>query len=95
MTAICPEAGLTERYFYESFANRDAALVAALEARHRGDRRAARGSCSRRHPARAEERVHAMTASFADWVGRPARPRRWWPWCTPARPPVCGRGATS
>ena len=31
MTAICQEAGLTERYFYESFANRDAALVAALE----------------------------------------------------------------
>ncbi len=31
MTAICQQAGLTERYFYESFANREAALVAALE----------------------------------------------------------------
>ena len=31
MTAICHQAGLTERYFYESFANRDAALVAALD----------------------------------------------------------------
>ena len=50
MTAICHEAGLTERYFYESFANRDAALVAALEAvtEEIADTRC--GS-SRRHPA--------------------------------------------
>ncbi len=32
MTAICAEAGLTERYFYESFTHREAALVAALDA---------------------------------------------------------------
>lgn len=32
MTAICAEAGLTERYFYESFKGREAALVAALDA---------------------------------------------------------------
>lgn len=32
MTAICAEAGLTERYFYESFRGRDEALAAALEA---------------------------------------------------------------
>ena len=31
MTAICAEAGLTERYFYESFAHRDDALLAALD----------------------------------------------------------------
>lgn len=31
MTAICAEAGLTERYFYESFRSRDEALVAALD----------------------------------------------------------------
>jgi AcrR family transcriptional regulator len=29
--AICAEAGLTERYFYESFANREALLTAAYE----------------------------------------------------------------
>lgn len=29
--AICAEAGLTERYFYESFANREALLVAVYE----------------------------------------------------------------
>jgi len=32
MTSICVEAGLTERYFYESFRVRDEALVAALDA---------------------------------------------------------------
>lgn len=32
MTAACAEAGLTERYFYESFGSRDEALVAALDA---------------------------------------------------------------
>jgi AcrR family transcriptional regulator len=31
MTAICAEAGLTERYFYESFGSRDEVLVAALD----------------------------------------------------------------
>ena len=32
MTAVCAEAGLTERYFYESFGSRDDVLVAALDA---------------------------------------------------------------
>ncbi|MFL6158023.1 MAG: TetR/AcrR family transcriptional regulator [Marmoricola sp.] len=31
MTAICVEAGLTERYFYESFTSLDDALLAALD----------------------------------------------------------------
>ena len=31
MTAICERAGLTERYFYESFTDRDALLVALLD----------------------------------------------------------------
>jgi len=31
MTRICAEAGLTERYFYESFRNLDEALTAVLE----------------------------------------------------------------
>lgn len=31
MTAVCAEAGLTERYFYESFATRDDVLLAALD----------------------------------------------------------------
>ncbi|MCW2757585.1 MAG: transcriptional regulator, TetR family [Nocardioidaceae bacterium] len=32
MTAICANAGLTERYFYESFGSLDEALVAVLDA---------------------------------------------------------------
>lgn len=31
MTAVCAEAGLTERYFYESFANLDDALTTLLD----------------------------------------------------------------
>lgn len=31
MTGVCRRAGLTERYFYESFSNREALLVALLE----------------------------------------------------------------
>ena len=31
MTAVCKRAGLTERYFYESFANRDELLVAVFD----------------------------------------------------------------
>jgi AcrR family transcriptional regulator len=31
MTAVCASAGLTERYFYESFTNLDEALVAVLD----------------------------------------------------------------
>ncbi|AXB46208.1 TetR/AcrR family transcriptional regulator [Prauserella oleivorans] len=31
MTAVCSRAGLTERYFYESFSDRDALLLAVLD----------------------------------------------------------------
>jgi AcrR family transcriptional regulator len=31
MTAVCASAGLTERYFYESFHDREALLVAVLD----------------------------------------------------------------
>jgi AcrR family transcriptional regulator len=75
MTAICNEAGLTERYFYESFANRDAALVAALE--HVSDEISTDAirvlQETQGNPA---ERVLAMTRSFADWaVAHPDRAR--------------------
>ena len=40
MTGVCKRAGLTERYFYESFANRDELLVAVFDSMVRdvGDR---------------------------------------------------------
>jgi AcrR family transcriptional regulator len=67
MTAICQEAGLTERYFYESFANRDAALVAALDT---VTVEIANNAVTvlQRAPGSVEERVHAMTGSFARWA---------------------------
>jgi AcrR family transcriptional regulator len=67
MTAICHEAGLTERYFYESFANRDAALVAALEAVTEEIADTA-VRVLQETPGSVEERVHAMTRSFALWA---------------------------
>lgn len=66
MTAICAEAGLTERYFYESFASRDEALLAAV------DRLAAELSevtigaiASADGPA--ADRVHAGLAALVAW----------------------------
>jgi AcrR family transcriptional regulator len=67
MTAICQEAGLTERYFYESFPNRDAALVAALE---RVTEEIA-GNAVRRlqeTSGTTDERVLAMSRDFAHWA---------------------------
>jgi len=65
MTAICAEAGLTERYFYESFAHRDDALLAALDAvcEEIATRAQATLEESTGTP---EERVHAMMAWFVD-----------------------------
>ena len=69
MTAICAEAGLTERYFYESFAHRDDALLAALdtvcEEIAAGAQAALEASSGT-----PEERVQAMTGWFVDWVAR-------------------------
>jgi AcrR family transcriptional regulator len=67
MTAICHEAGLTERYFYESFANRDAALVAALE--HVCDEISANAvRVLQATSGTVDERVLAMTRDFARWA---------------------------
>jgi AcrR family transcriptional regulator len=75
MTAICHEAGLTERYFYENFANRDAALVAALE--HVSNEISSDSvRVLQETPGTAEQRVLAMTRAFAHWaVAHPDRAR--------------------
>jgi len=67
MTAICHGAGLTERYFYESFANRDAALVAALD---QVTDEIATDSIRvlQASSGTAEERLHEMTHAFAHWA---------------------------
>ena len=75
MTAICHQAGLTERYFYENFANRDAALVAALEhVSNEISNDAVR--VLQEAPGTVEERVLAMARAFAHWaVAHPDRAR--------------------
>jgi AcrR family transcriptional regulator len=67
MTAICQEAGLTERYFYESFPNRDAALVAALE-RVSAEIAGNAVRVLQETPGSTEERVLAMAVDFAHWA---------------------------
>ncbi len=69
MTAICAEAGLTERYFYESFAHRDDALLAALDA---VCEEIVAGAISTLEGSSGtpEERVHTMMTWFVDWVAR-------------------------
>lgn len=67
MTAICVRAGLTERYFYESFSRREDALLAALE--HVCDviARTTLGAIEAT-PGSPEERVHAVMAAFVGLV---------------------------
>ena len=69
MTAICARAGLTERYFYESFAHREDALLAALDhVSHQIAAAAVRildGTSGS-----PDERVHAVMASFVDLISR-------------------------
>ncbi|MCW2846124.1 MAG: TetR family transcriptional regulator [Marmoricola sp.] len=69
MTAICARAGLTERYFYESFAHREDALLAALDHVSAQIAAAAQGVIEQT-PGSPEERVHAVMASFVDLVSR-------------------------
>lgn len=69
MTAICAEAGLTERYFYESFGHRDEALLAALD--HVCDAIAQEAvRVLAETPGPPDARVHAVMASFVDQVER-------------------------
>jgi AcrR family transcriptional regulator len=67
MTAICQEAGLTERYFYQSFPHRDAALVAALE-RVSAEISTNAVRVLEETPGSVEERVLAMARDFTSWA---------------------------
>jgi AcrR family transcriptional regulator len=69
MTAICARAGLTERYFYESFAHREDALLAALD--HVSTEIASAAvRILEETSGSPDERVHAVMASFVDLVSR-------------------------
>lgn len=69
MTAICAEAGLTERYFYESFPHREDALLAALDHVCERIARITRAAIEAT-PGSPEERVHAVMAAFVGLVSR-------------------------
>lgn len=75
MTAICTSAGLTERYFYESFGSLDDALLAALDSVCEEildlATRVITGT-----PGSPEVRVHAVMQSFVEFViAEPAKVR--------------------
>ena len=60
MTAICRRAGLTERYFYESFADREALYIALIEALAAEVRDAVLGALATAPP---QDRVRAVAAA--------------------------------
>jgi AcrR family transcriptional regulator len=67
MTAICAKAGLTERYFYESFSSRDEAMLAALDAVC-DEIVASTVRAIAETDGAPEQRVHAAVAAFVDIV---------------------------
>ncbi|MCX6396746.1 MAG: TetR/AcrR family transcriptional regulator [Propionibacteriales bacterium] len=67
MTAICSAAGLTERYFYESFASLDDALLAALDTVCDEILDLATSAIAAT-PGSAEVRVHAVMEAFVGLV---------------------------
>jgi AcrR family transcriptional regulator len=69
MTAICARAGLTERYFYESFASLDEAMLAALDSVCDEIAQVAVSTLETTTGA-PDTRVHAVMAAFVDLVVR-------------------------
>lgn len=67
MTAICAGAGLTERYFYESFTNLDEAMLAAFD--HVCEEiLTLAAQVIEDTPGTPEQRVHAVMQTFVDLV---------------------------
>ena len=65
MTAVCARAGLTERYFYESFANLEALLVAVFD-RITAEAAQAVLDAARSGPRDAHTRSRAAIAAFVE-----------------------------
>jgi AcrR family transcriptional regulator len=75
MTGICAAAGLTERYFYESFGSLDEAMLAALDSVCDEIARLAVSTLETTEGT-ADDRVHALMVEFFDLVDRsPAKVR--------------------
>ena len=69
MTGICAVAGLTERYFYESFASIDEAMLAALDSVC--EELVVLTVTTLKSPeGSADDRVHALVVAFFDMVER-------------------------
>ena len=76
MTAVCAAAGLTERYFYESFAGLDDAKLAALDSVCQEILALATAKVEETVDQSPEARVHAVMAAFVQWVNEaPAKAR--------------------
>lgn len=67
MTAVCAGAGLTERYFYESFASLEDAMLAALDQVCEEILELATQTIEAT-PGTPEQRVHAVMRSFVELV---------------------------
>ena len=63
MTAVCAKAGLTERYFYESFADREALLIAVFD-RIAAEAAGAVLAAVEASPREARARTHAAIGAF-------------------------------
>ncbi len=75
MTSICAAAGLTERYFYESFANLDDALLAAIDdvAEEIAELAVSTLAATEGSP---RDRLHTVMRAFVDLLSRsPTRAR--------------------
>jgi AcrR family transcriptional regulator len=84
VAAVCARAGLTKRYFYESFADRDAILLDALDALFSGLRDRIQDALGQAGPgaeARARATVELLVAAMDDprtarlYVESPGHPR--------------------
>jgi AcrR family transcriptional regulator len=68
MTAVCAGAGLTERYFYESFSGLDDAKLAALDSVCQEILALATAKVAETADESPEARVHAVMEAFVRWV---------------------------
>ena len=93
MTAVCTQARLTERYFYESFRNRDALLLAVLDGIAEQARLAIVAALSA-HRDDTEAAVRASVEAFVDVLLADPRKARL-AMAERLRPHPCGTGARS
>lgn len=75
--AVCQEAGLSKRYFYESFADREAVLVAVVEQVMTTVRAALEATAQSGSPA-PEDQMHRLVGATVDTLAADRRVSRLW-----------------